>query len=599
MFNFHKFGWMLSVGVLLSISLTLLVLTQSTNATTLLKSTPTPKAIAQPTAARINKISGVVVDQNGPVSGATVQFHLAEKQTTTAQDGSFTLRDLQATNSVTVTVWAEGYYINWTRVTTPDEPIQLQLNPVYTTDNVAYDWFEQDGVEGSAACGVCHTAYTEWQQDAHAQTATNYRFVNMYAGTDIHGNQSPLTGYTKAGKIAPPDLSQPYYGPGFKLDNPNRPGSCAACHTPMAAKLPTNDGCTWSGCHSTATAQYTDLIADGVSPLYPYGDAEEGISCEFCHKISNVLINPATGTPYDDAPGILSLELRRPETGADVFFGPLDDVVRTDIETPRDSYLPLQQESAFCAGCHHGVMGGVVADMKVTGGVLVYSSYAEWLASPYSDPKSGKSCQDCHMPKGDAGYFVFPTKGGQQRGDYQVSTHQMPGTNDEQFLQNAVTMTGTATVQGKQLQVIVAITNDKTGHAVPTDSPLRHLLLVVKVTDANGRPLAQQAGPILPNWAGNYAGAPGAYYAKVLRDKWTDEAPTAAYWRDIELVEDTRIMPLATATSDYTFQAPKGAATVAVQLIYRRAYQDVINWKDWPDTDVMMEQLTIDVASKP
>lgn len=599
MSNFRRFGLVISVVVLLSLSLTVLVLAQPANAPLLPKPTPTTKALAQGSAVRIYKISGIVVDANGPVAGAAVQVHLAEKQTTTAPDGSFTLRDLPATDAVTVTVWADGYYINWTRVTTPDEPIRLQLNPVYTTDNVAYDWFEQDGIEGSAACGVCHTAYNEWQQDAHAQTATNYRFVNLYAGTDIHGNQSPQTGYTRAGKIAPPDLSQPYYGPGFKLDNPNRPGSCAACHTPMAAKLPTNDGCTWSGCHSTATAQYTDLIADGVSPLYPYGDAEEGISCEFCHKISDVLLNPATGTPYDDAPGILSLELRRPEAGNDVFFGPLDDVVRTDIEIPRDSYLPLQQESAFCAGCHHGVMGGVVADMKVTGGVLVYSSYAEWLASPYSDPKTGKSCQDCHMPKGDAGYFVFPAKGGQQRDSYQVSTHQMPGTNDEQFLQNAVTMTSTATVQGKQLQVAVSITNDKTGHAVPTDSPLRHLLLVVKATDANGRPLVLQAGPTLPRWAGAVAGAPGAYYAKILRDKWTGEAPTASYWRDIELVEDTRIMPLASALSDYTFQAPKGVATVEVQLLYRRAYQDVINWKDWPDTDVIMEQMTMTVAPQP
>ena len=203
------------------------------------------------------------------------------------------------------------------------------------------------------------------------------------------------------------------------------------------------------------------------------------------------------------------------------------------------------------------------------------------------------------MPKRDAGYFVFPAKGGQQRADYQVSTHQMPGTNDEQFLQNAVTLTSTATVQGKQVQVAVSITNDKTGHAVPTDSPLRHLLLVVKATDANGRPLSQQAGPTLPNWAGNYAGAPGTYYAKILRDKWTDETPTAAYWRDIELVEDTRIMPLASAVSDYTFQAPKGAAMVTVQLIYRRAYQDVINWKDWPDTDVVMEQMTLTAPPAP
>lgn len=539
-------------------------------------------------------LHGVVVDGDGPVAGATVRLHLREQKATTAADGSFTLTNLPAADVFTVTVWAAGYYINWQRVTSTETPVQLRLNSIYATDNVEYNWFEQDGLKGSAACGACHTAYPEWQQDAHSQTATNYRFVTMYAGTDIHDTQSPLTGYTREGKIAPPDLSQPYYGPGFRLDTPNKTGNCAVCHTPMAAKLATTDGCSWSGCHGTTTATYSDQVSPGASPLYLYGPAEEGISCEFCHKIGDVRLNPATQTPYDDAPGILSLVLHRPEAGQDVFFGPLDDVVRPELEHPRDSYLPLQQQSAFCAGCHHGVLGGVVANMKVTGGVLVYSSYDEWLASPYSDPATGKSCQDCHMPPAQTDYFVFPPKGGQVRGNYQVSNHRMLGTNDEAFLQSAVTMTGTANVVDGQLQVDVAITNAKAGHSVPAGSPLRHLLLVVTATDPTGNVLPLASGPVLPAWAGNYAGAPGSYYAKVLRDKWTGEAPTGAYWREIELVEDTRIPALATRTSHYQFGASSvKRTTVEIRLIYRRAYQQVIEWKKWPDQDIIMAQQTI------
>jgi len=558
----------------------------------------TPKSLAQPTAAnRLTTVAGVVVDANGPVAGATVRIHLsADAHTTTAPDGSFKLTNLAASDRVTITAWAAGYYINWLPVQPDDGPIQLELHPYYTTDNVAYDWFEQDGIEGSAACGTCHTAYTEWQADAHAQTATNYRFQTLYAGTDIHGNKSPLTGYTSDGKMAPPDFSQPYYGPGFKLDNPSRAGNCATCHTPMSAKLPTSDGCSWSGCHSSTTAQYSDLIADGASPLYLYDDAAEGISCEFCHKIGDVTLNEATGLPYEDAPGILSLQLHRPVAGEDIFFGPVDDVVRTDIEIPRDSYLPLQAESAFCAGCHHGVMGGVVANMKVTGGVLIYSSYAEWLASPYSDPDTGQTCQDCHMPTTDSPYFVFPAKGGQARDHYGVSNHRMPGASDTQLLQNAVTLTGTAQLIDGKLRVAVSVTNDQTGHSMPTDSPLRNVLLIVQAKDANNRPLRLQSGPTLPDWSGNYAGQPGRYYAKILRDLWTGDVPTGAYWREIELVEDTRIVALATDASDYVFQAPADQmASVEIQLVYRRAYQQLMEWKDWPDMDIVMEQTTLTV----
>ena len=203
------------------------------------------------------------------------------------------------------------------------------------------------------------------------------------------------------------------------------------------------------------------------------------------------------------------------------------------------------------------------------------------------------------MPTLESKHFVFPEKGGQERDYYAVRSHRMPGTNDEQLLQNAVTMTGTVQVASGKLQVAVSITNDQTGHSVPTDSPLRHLLLIVEAKDSNGRPLRLQQGGTLPNWAGNYAGQPGRYFAKLLRDKSSGDMPTAAYWREIELVEDTRIAALATDRSNYTFAAPaRGAATIEVRLIYRRAYQQLIEWKDWPDTDIVMEQMTLSTATR-
>ncbi|MCB0104985.1 MAG: hypothetical protein KDE53_03735, partial [Caldilineaceae bacterium] len=86
------------------------------------------------------------------------------------------------------------------------------------------------------------------------------------------------------------------------------------------------------------------------------------------------------------------------------------------------------------------------------------------------------------------------------------------------------------------------------------------------------------------------------YFAKVLRDKWTGEVPTGAYWREIELVEDTRIGALATAERTYRFQAPAGhRATIEIQLLYRRAYQQLIDWKNWPDQDVVMAQQSITI----
>lgn len=545
-------------------------------------------------------IQGVVVDANGPVANAHVRVHLTDKLAMTAADGSFTLPGLGSSQPITLTAWSEGYYIAWTKVIPNGKPVTLTLTAHYTTDNVEYNWFVQKfdhaTLAGSAACGVCHTAYQEWQRDAHSQSATNYRFLTLYAGTDVHGNKSPLPVVDpKTGAALPPDLKQPYYGPGFKLDNPNRTGVCATCHTPMAAKIPTNSGCGWQGCHTSYTAQVSDLVPDGASPLGLKGNAAEGIACEFCHKIANVQINKDTGLPYEDSPGILSLMLLRPTAGHDLFFGPFDDVLRTDLPAPRDSYLPLQSESRFCAGCHYGVLGGIVQNMKVTGGVQVYSSFSEWLASPYSKEPQGQTCQQCHMPTGLNRYFAFPERGGQIRDPQHIHSHQMLGKRDSAFMQSAVSMTATAQIKGDELAVNIMLVNDKAGHAVPTDSVLHHLLLVVTAKDASGKVLARKTGETLPTWAGNYASQPGKIFAKVLRDKWTGEVPTAAFWRPVEVVSDTRLMPLVADRSRFTFQAPPGAVTVDVQLIYRRAPQQLMAWKGWTDPDLVLKQTTLTV----
>lgn len=69
---------------------------------------------------------------------------------------------------------------------------------------------------------------------------------------------------------------------------------------------------------------------------------------------------------------------------------------------------------------------------------------------------------------------------------------------------------------------------------------LRQVLLVMAAKDSKGTVLPLAKGQTLPEWTGNYAGQPGRYFAQILRDKWTDESPTVAFWREISLVEDTR-----------------------------------------------------------
>jgi hypothetical protein len=417
----------------------------------------------------------------------------------------------------------------------------------------------------------------------------------MYTGTNVAGEEGQLLQFGSDGIPLPPDPDQPYHGPGFLLDNPGRTGNCATCHTPLASTSPNNQNCSWSGCHTNLTIERANgvIAPPPRMPQFLTDDAAEGITCDFCHKVGDVYLDSETNLPMPDMPGILSYRLHRPaDESQQIFFGTLVDVNR------RDTYLPLLSESEFCAGCHHGVMGGVMGVGSMTGGVLIYSSYSEWLDSPYSDPETGRTCQDCHMPVSNANWFVFPERGGLTRDYVQLHNHTMPGAADEPLLQNAVTMVSNAQRDGDQIEVQVSITNDQTGHHVPTDVPIRSMILVVEALDANGDPLELLQGPVNPDFSGDYGGLPGRTFAKVLRDEWTGEYPTGAYWRPVTILEDTRLAALVTDTTNYSFDAPDGAEiTVNVRLIFRRAYYELMQQKGWDDPDILMEYDTIPVPA--
>ncbi len=547
-------------------------------------------------------ISGTVADDKGPIAGAVVQVQGTPNQTKSAPDGSFTMHGegLGVNKVVTMTAWAQGHFVGWVNLD-PQKPIWqnggsgvvIKLNPLYTTDNNQYTWFTFEGKSGSASCSICHREYKEWKKDAHGNSANNYHFIQMYTGTDMHGNTGQLTQLETNNTALPPDPSQPYYGPGFQLDYPSRAGNCATCHTPVASNTPTQQNCAWAGCHTSYTAQHaasTGLDIQGISPVGLLGAGTDGISCEFCHKIGQVILNPHTNLPYPDMPGILSTKLYRPSGNDQLFFGTVTDVAR------HVAYSSLETQSAFCAPCHYGVLGGVVGMNTVTGGTLIYNSYGEWLNSPWSDPKTGKTCQDCHMPKSSANYFVFPDKGGITRNYVTLHDHTMLGGTDQTLLWNAVTMKSSAAHNGNSLQVQVSITNDKTGHDMPTDAPMRSVMLVVEAQDASGRTVALQQGPTLPAWTGNYAGQPGKAFAKILKDQWTGETPTSSFWRPVTITQDTRLAPYKTDSSTYTFNLPAGsAATVKIKLIYRRYFQQLEQQKEWHDPDYTMAEATIPV----
>ncbi|MBT7819304.1 MAG: hypothetical protein HN672_08150 [Chloroflexi bacterium] len=150
--------------------------------------------------------------------------------------------------------------------------------------------------------------------------------------------------------------------------------------------------------------------------------------------------------------------------------------------------------------------------------------------------------------------------------------------------------------------VEVELVNDKTGHHIPTDSPLRHLILLVEVTDENGEKLTLLEGNTIPEWGGvgnsdkgYYAGLPGTAYAKILEEMWTEISPSGAYWNPTRILSDNRIPAMRSDTTTYVFQTSEVLKTseVSVRLLFRRAFIELMEQKGWDDPDIVMESETI------
>ncbi len=523
-------------------------------------------------------LSGSVVDHNGPVAGARVRVQGTRVFAVTDKAGLFVIPAVTSGKAVNISAWKEGYYSCLLKgVRAPRVGIRLHLVPYQIFDNDKYDWIPPEGSRGS--CVECHPVITEMSlKDAHMKAAHNPRFLTMYYGTDVKGNRSPLTRYKEGGGISawanlrvplPPDLSKPYYGPGYLLDFPGTVGNCTACHIPGAS------------------------IASPVDPRTVKGADKFGVHCDFCHKVEDVHVSSTTRMPYDMNPGVQAMSVRRPFKGdpkrPQLFFGTIEDVNAEEGDTS----LLLLSESRYCASCHFGVFWNTV----------IYNSYGEWLKSPYADPKSGKAktCQECHMPsptiyKGKRLNNIAPGKGGIERDPSAIHNHNM--TVDAELLRSALKMDVSAVIRNGKVTVDVTLTNDRTGHHIPTDSPLRHLILLVEAADSRGASLKQLAGPRLPDWCGtgdihrgHYGGHPGKAYAKILANKWNGEYPTGAYWDHTVIVSDNRLAALAADREEFAFEITgRKNAIVSVKLLYRRAFITLMEQKKWNTPDIVMAE---------
>jgi hypothetical protein len=494
----------------------------------------------------------------------------------------------------TISVWAPGYAI---QSLTCDGKLrgeyEISLEKLDSTDNANYPWAAADTrLDSIRGCAGCHSdasqlnEYSEWNSYGHSQAFVGSHFWTTYLGTNVSRmpGQETQWGFSLSGERfrLPPELTdpnKPYFGPGFQLDYPNASGNCAFCHAPA----------------TVGAAQQEVNLAPWIEGSWGerVNVGTEGVTCDVCHKVIGVSLDEQN-LPYVDRPGILSFSFLRPMSGAHFVTGPWAHATAPSAEM-KQTCVPIFSESSFCAPCHYAKFSGVE----------IYGSYKEWLDGPYSKPnQSFRSCQDCHMQFSqqiDGTASAARSACSPENHSFNEFSHNMMKRDDagkSLLIEGAATVTVDAVKEDGKIKVNVTVVNTAAGHKLPTDSPLRHLILVVEARDENGRLLSQVEGPTIPDWGGkgtqpeDFAGRPGVIYGNILKDKDTNMVPAVAYWNPTVPAwdgSDTRLRPNEPVPSQYSFVVQShGDVTVTAHLMYRDAFIDIVRQKGWPLRDILV-----------
>ena len=518
-------------------------------------------------------IRGRVTSTYGPVENARVRIKGQDAYTLTDREGRYELSvALRPNGRLVVTAGKEGWFNNGGAVDRSGRIRDIVLNPIYLDDRPGYRFISP------VTCSRCHVKLTRYyDQSKMAHTTSNPKVLDMYYGTDA--------------------LLRKGVGPGYRLDNPQSDGNCTVCHAPsVAGSIP------WS-------QDLNDVLR---SPRTEW----DGISCDYCHKVRKVVKDKTK--PSGRA---AVLERQSPTRGNSILvFGPYDDVV---VPPMAASYNPVFDKGQFCSVCHsHSKKldngktwdtGKVYSTAEWEGFDIggkeylpIQTTYQEWKQwqdqLPADDTNKGKKCQDCHMSwrKEMLPYDNYVIDGhardmwGTYRSPKNIRPHHFDGGTETQ-LKTALSLELEGETAGSRLIVNAYITNTNGGHWVPTGETMRSVMLLLKVTDSNGNPLKLKEGNRLPEWAGkgkvaegNYAGLPGAAFARVLGDdRGNQHVP---FWQATRVVSDTRIRPKKSVNLkfEYELEDPEDEPTAEASLIYRPVIKPWTKIKNWQADDILI-----------
>ncbi|MBN1999966.1 hypothetical protein JW935_20605 [candidate division KSB1 bacterium] len=259
-------------------------------------------------------------------------------------------------------------------------------------------------------------------------------------------------------------------------------------------------------------------------------DPHEGINCDFCHATKLVI-----GAWFQ--PGIENTK-----------YGPLRDAISNSHSC---EYSSLHEKSEFCLVCH----GQMVNDS----GIAFCSTQDEYYNSDFA--KDGITCQDCHMPSrvGKAAPL------GKIREE--LHSHGFYGGYSSGMLRNCARVELNCLKNMDNVQVEINVANHSIGHALPTGSPMRLVILNVEALNNDG----------LIVWRNIYNDAlkedSSAVFMRLLQD--ADGNAPVPPWQAQSVRFDNRLLPDEKRTLFYTI-ADTTTVKIRASLLYYLAPKKIL-----------------------
>jgi len=268
----------------------------------------------------------------------------------------------------------------------------------------------------------------------------------------------------------------------------------------------------------------------------------EGVTCDFCHSLTGIDLERR------EHPFLLDVGATK--------YGPIRDAASTGH---RVAFSEFHLSSLQCAGCH---------EYRNAHGVPILSTYSEW--EQYRQRGGDKECQHCHMPQVLAN--IVDPKVKRVQGAF-VNLHTMPGGHARDQLVRALEMRIMEVQRTPRgVYVKVRLRNVGAGHAVPTGSPTRKVILRVEVMTGSGQRVRQER-----------------IYQRIVLDQWGTEIrrDSLLFTGARAIARDTRLAPAEERVEEFLLPVSADEnLTITAALIY------LYSPHERPETETRIEFLS-------